>query len=271
LSGFKRIYWWEWAHRLLGRLVGVVFFVPFCWFWLRGMIESHFKPRLIVLLGLGGLQGAIGWWMVASGLVDRVDVSQYRLAVHLTLAAIIFSYALWLARAMAPHSAKAPPSRLVGIGAILVIATIGQLFLGALVAGLDAGLAFNDWPSMDGAVVPGDLLILEPVWRNFFENPKTVQFDHRLGGYLVVVLALAQLAMAWSDDVDAPHRRRTLVFAALALGQMTLGVATLMLQVPLDLALAHQFLAFVVLGFAVAHWRGLLGAVPAPTVVRVRS
>jgi len=271
LAGFKVIFWWEWAHRLLGRLVGVVFAVPLAIFWLRRMLEPHFKPRLLLMLAFGGLQGAIGWWMVTSGLVDRVDVSQYRLAIHLTLAAAIFAYALWLARGLAKHTAAEAPAGLAIFAAMTTMAILAQLFLGALVAGLDAGLAFNDWPTMDGAIVPTGLDTLEPLWRNWFENPKAVQFNHRIGGYVVALLVAVQFLKSMSSEVDAPHRRRAAILLILVLCQLALGVATLTRQVPLDLALAHQLLAFGLLGFSVAHWRGLTGAVPVRSAIRLRT
>ena len=176
------------------------------------------------------------------------------------------SRAPWL---RTPQSRRA--RRIIRFAALFVLAILFQLFLGALVAGLDAGLAFNDWPTMDGAVIPSDLGILTPWWRNLFENIKTVQFDHRLGGYAVVLLALVQAAFSWSPDVARPHRYRAVILVLLALGQAGLGVATLMLQVPLALALGHQLLAFLLLGFAVAHWRGTIGPVAAQTAIRIRT
>ena len=263
LLQFQFIYWWEWSHRFLGRIVGFVFFLPLVWFWATGRIEPHIKPRLLVLLALGGLQGFVGWWMVSSGLTERVDVSQYRLATHLTLACAIFAYSLWVARGLAqPVHAPAAPGlrRLAGF---FVLAVLAQIFLGGLVAGLDAGLAFNDWPTMDHAVVPGGLLVLEPVWRNFFENPKTVQFVHRCFAYGVLALALVQwLARA---GAAAAFRRGAAVLAVLVLCQAGLGVVTLMLQVPLHWALAHQAGAVIVLWAAVAHWRALTGVYPVRT------
>ncbi|MCU0790568.1 MAG: COX15/CtaA family protein, partial [Nitratireductor sp.] len=238
LLQFQFIYWWEWAHRFLGRIVGMVFLFPLVWFWATKRLEDRMKPRLLFLFALGGLQGFIGWWMVSSGLTERVDVSQYRLAVHLTLACIIFAYALWLARGLAPHSATYSPPALAVFAPLVVLATFVQIFLGALVAGLDAGLAFNDWPTMDGALVPQGMLILEPVWRNFFENPKTVQYVHRMSGYLLVLLIVAQWLAARSPATPAPHRVRAAILVWLVLAQATIGILTLIWQVPLSLALA---------------------------------
>lgn len=260
LAEFQFIYWWEWAHRFLGRLIGLFVAIPLVFFWATGRLENFMKPRLLILFAMGGLQGFIGWWMVKSGLVDRVDVSQYRLAVHLTLACLIFAYAMWLARGLAPHSDE-PVSRSVSLMSVFVFAAIVlQIFLGALVAGLDAGLAFNDWPTMDGMIIPNDLWIQNPFWINAFENPKTVQFIHRVSAYAVVALVLAQMIIAYRSDSGDTHKRRTVVLFALCVAQAAIGVVTLVLQVPLSWALVHQGGAVVLLGFATAHWRGTKGA-----------
>ena len=248
-----------------------VFFVPLVWLWWSGRLEDRLKPRLAILFVLGGIQGAIGWWMVASGLVDRVDVSQYRLAIHLTFACAIFAYALWVARGLAPHShGKAPPS-LRTLAVCVVSLVFIQIFLGGLVAGLDAGLAFNDWPLMDGAVIPSGLTILEPVWRNFFENPKTVQFVHRVSAYVLLAVVLVAWFAARGSDADITHKRRAVLLATLVVLQAAIGVTTLVMQVPMHLALTHQAMAVVVLGFAIAHWRALAGPYPAITAVEVRE
>ena len=253
LAEFQFIYWWEWAHRLLGRIIGVAFFLPMVFFWASGRLTPALKPRLVLLLFLGGLQGAVGWWMVASGLVERTDVSQYRLAVHLTLACIIFAYALWLARGLIPSQRSMEAGWLRGFAGVITMAILVQIFLGGLVAGLDAGLAFNDWPTMDGALVPSGLLLLEPLWLNFFENPKTVQFVHRLSGYIVVLLiALNWLWSWWTDALKGAS-----VLLVLAIAQALIGIATLVMQVPLGWALAHQAGAIILLAAAVIHWRAL--------------
>ncbi|MEC9342363.1 MAG: COX15/CtaA family protein [Pseudomonadota bacterium] len=271
LTQFQFIYWWEWAHRFLGRIVGFVFLVPLVVFWWTGRLEARLKPRLVLLFLLGGLQGAIGWWMVASGLVDRVDVSQYRLAVHLTLACIIFAYALWVARGLAPHAGGDATLATRLLAPVVVMLVLLQIFIGGLVAGLDAGLAFNDWPLMDGAAVPSGLLLLEPAWRNLFENPKTVQFIHRLTGYGVWLVVLAAWYIASRSRTDVTHVRRAAIMVVLVSLQAAIGIATLVMQVPLSWALAHQAGAVVVLGFAVAHWRALAGPYPPVTAIEVRG
>ena len=271
LLEFQFIYWWEWSHRFLGRIIGFVFAIPLAFFWATGRLESRLKPRLLALLALGGLQGFIGWWMVKSGLVDRVDVSQYRLAIHLTLACIIFAYTVWLARGLAPHSEGETPTRLMVFAPLIVFLVLTQIFLGGLVAGLDAGFAFNDWPTMDGAAWPSGLMILEPAWRNFFENPKTVQFVHRMSAYVVFAVIVLQWLTVRGSDAMVPHKRRVALLAILVTLQAALGIITLVLQVPLHWALAHQAGAVVLLAFAVAHWRAVAGPYPAVTAIEVRS
>jgi cytochrome c oxidase assembly protein subunit 15 len=243
-------------------LIGLVFAVPLIYFWVTGRLEQFMKPRLLLLFVLGGLQGFIGWWMVKSGLVDRVDVSQYRLATHLTLACLIFAYAMWLARGLSPHSNEHVSNGVVKFAPIAVIVIVLQIFLGALVAGLDAGLSFNDWPLMDGAFVPDNLWVQSPAWINMFENPKTVQFIHRMSAYAVLALIAIQMIIAYRSDSGETHKRRTAILLLIALAQAAIGIVTLVLQVPLSWALLHQGGAVVLLGFAVAHWRGVLGAYP---------
>ena len=269
LGEFKRIFWWEWAHRFLARGVGFVFALPLLFFWVTRRVEPGLTPKLIGLLALGGLQGAVGWWMVVSGLVERVDVSQYRLAAHLTLACVIFAAIMVVARGLAPHSEPAADARTQRFAGILVLLVLVQVFLGGLVAGLDAGLSYNTWPLMDGALIPGDLFVVDPAWRNVFENPKTVQFVHRIGAYVVFAAALWHMIAARRMQSRTTHARRALVLFHLVLAQALIGMATLVLQVPVHWALLHQGFALVVLGFAAAHWRGAKGAYPLPTEVRV--
>ncbi len=271
LDAFKTIFWWEWAHRFLARLVGVLFAIPLAVFWLAGRLEPRMKPRLVGLLLLGGMQGVLGWWMVKSGLVDRVDVSQYRLAAHLTLASIIFAAIVHVARGLAPHSAPAAAAGVRRFAGLMVLAVLVQIFLGGLVAGLDAGMSYNTWPQMDGAFVPGGLFATEPAWRNLFENPKTVQFVHRMSAYAVLVLALLHAFQASRRAAETPHAARAWILAALVLAQAAVGVWALLSQVQLHVALAHQAMALVVLGFAVAHWRGTKGPYALPVDVAVRS
>jgi len=262
LEEFKVIFWWEWAHRLLARGVGFIFALPMIFFWATGRLEASTKPKVLGLLFLGGLQGALGWWMVASGLAERTDVSQYRLAAHLTLACIIFAATMVVARGLAPHSSAPAGTQTRRLAGWLVIAVLFQIYLGGLVAGLNAGLTYNTWPLMDGSVVPGGLFVQSPAWVNFFENPKLVQFVHRLGAYTVLALAIWHAIAAWKADPGSTHARRTMVLLGLIVVQATIGIITLLLVVPLDWALVHQGVALIVLGFAAAHWRGTKGAYP---------
>ncbi|PSJ59743.1 COX15/CtaA family protein [Pseudaminobacter soli (ex Li et al. 2025)] len=271
LDEFKGIFWWEWVHRLLARGVGFLVAVPLVLFWLSGRLERGLKPRLAGLLVLGGLQGAVGWWMVASGLSERVSVSQYRLAVHLTFACVIIMAVTYIARGLATYTEAAASRGVQRFAGLMVLLVLFQIYLGALVAGLHAGLTYNTWPLMDGAVVPGDLFAIEPAWRNLFENPKTVQFIHRMFAYTVLVVAIWH-ALATSRALPGTtHARRAWVLAGLVLAQAAIGVATLLTQADMHWALLHQGFAMVVLIFATAHWRGTKGAYPLPTEVVVRS
>ena len=227
MAEFQFIYWWEWGHRFLGRLIGLFVALPLAYFWITGKLEGFMKPRLLILFGLGGLQGFIGWWMVKSGLVDRVDVSQYRLAVHLTLACLIFAYALWLARGLLPDENREGAPALQWFAMFVFLAIIVQIFLGALVAGLDAGLAFNDWPTMDGRWVPTDLWIRSPWWLNAFENPKTVQFVHRVSAYAVMLLIVTQMVYVLRSQAALAHKTRSAILVLLVLLQAAIGIVTL--------------------------------------------
>ncbi len=255
LDEFKTIYWWEWSHRLLGRLIGVVFLVPFLWFLWRGWVDRRLALALSGIFGLGAVQGAVGWWMVASGLTERVSVSQYRLAFHLTLACTIYAALVWTADRMLSGVRPQPSRRLAVSAAALVVLVLAQIYLGALVAGLHAGLIYNTWPLIDGSVVPrsADLFFIAPAWRNFFENALTVQFDHRMVAYAIVVLALLHFV----DVVQTAHARSlalTAGFLCIAvIVQAAIGIITLLQSAPLDLALAHQAMALVVLTAATLH------------------
>jgi cytochrome c oxidase assembly protein subunit 15 len=255
LQEFKTIFWWEWVHRLLGRAIGVAFLLPFLWFLWRGWIEPDFRARLWAIFGLGALQGAVGWWMVASGLADRVEVSQYRLATHLLLACLIFAATLWTAQGLSERGTTAAPQRLRLSAFALLVLVLIQLYLGALVAGLRAGLVYNTWPLIDGAIVPNasGLFFSSPLWRNFFENTLLVQFDHRMLAYAIWVgafLHMIDVARTIRGGVDVA--RAMALFLALTV-QAALGVLTLVHQVPLLLALAHQGMAMIVLTIAVVH------------------
>jgi cytochrome c oxidase assembly protein subunit 15 len=255
LDEFKTIYWWEWSHRVLARLVGAAFLLPFLWFLWRGWIEPQLRRRLWTIFGLGAALGAVGWWMVSSGLADRVSVSQYRLAFHLTLACVIFAAILWTEQSLRPAARIAAPGRVRAAATAIVVLTVVQIYLGALVAGLRAGLIYNTWPLIDDSIVPDAtrLFFEAPLWRNFFENKLTVQFDHRLAAY-----ALWLIAVLHAVDIARTGRAGAALTNALALAsiitlQATLGIVTLLYQAPLALALLHQAMAIAVLTVAVVH------------------
>src|SRR6202012_2597283 len=187
LEAFKGIFWWEWTHRLLGRLLGVMFFVPFVWFAWVGAIRRSEWPRMLLLFVLGALQGFIGWWMVESGRETRVSVSQYRLAIHLGTALLLLVAILWIAlEYLRGGKSTGMSKRAVAFGVLGYL----QMLLGALVAGLHAGLIYNSWPDMNGRVLPEDPFFARPWWINVFENPGLAQFDHRIGAYGVAAFAV---------------------------------------------------------------------------------
>lgn len=253
LEAFKTIFWWEWAHRLLGRSIGLVFAVPFLWFWATGKLRRGDILPLGGLFVLGGLQGAIGWWMVASGLSERTDVAPYRLAVHLTLACIIFALTLAFAERRGDAAREDLGGRVRAGATALIVLVLVQIFLGALVAGNDAGLVYNTWPLMDGAVLPGEAFDLSPWWRNVFENHALVQFTHRMGAYIVFVAVLVHGFGICASGRGDGARLSALLLVLAVTAQAGLGIATLITQVPLVLALAHQALAVGVLALAVTH------------------
>jgi cytochrome c oxidase assembly protein subunit 15 len=252
LDAFKTIYWWEWSHRLLARVTGAVFLLPFLFFLWRGTIAAGLRLRLWTIFGAGAALGAVGWWMVSSGLTQGVSVSQYRLAFHLTLATTIYAAILWTARQLADQPPSMAPRRLRFGALALAALLLFQIYLGALVAGLDAGLVFNTWPLIDGAFVPSAerLWFIQPAWRNLFESTLTVQFNHRMVAYAVWALATLHACDAWRTRVGLVG---ALTLAGAVTLQAGLGIVTLLHQAPLPLALAHQVLAILVFSVAVIH------------------
>jgi cytochrome c oxidase assembly protein subunit 15 len=253
LSEFKTIFWWEWSHRLLGRAIGAVYLLPFLFFLWRGVLGAELKRRLWLIFGLGALQGAVGWWMVASGLSQRIEVSQYRLATHLVLALLIFAAVIWTLRRLTERPRPVASSRLKITAIALLALTFVQLYFGALVAGLRAGRVYNTWPDIDGSFIPSAarLWFEEPWWRNLFDNTLTVQFEHRMTAYALLALAvLHAIDTARSRAAAAVVGGAWWLVAAILL-QATLGILTLLRQVPIDLALTHQAVAIVVLTLAV--------------------
>jgi heme a synthase len=252
LDAFKTIYWWEWSHRLLARLTGAVFLLPLLFFLWRGDIPSRLRVRMWAIFGAGAALGVVGWWMVSSGLTQGVSVSQYRLGFHLTLATAIYAAILWTAQQLAEEPPRTASARLRFGALALAGLLLFQIYLGALVAGLDAGLVFNSWPLIDGDFVPSSerLWFIEPAWRNLFENTLTVQFNHRMIAYAIWILAVVHACDAWRTDEG---RAGALILAGAISLQAVLGIVTLLHQAPLPLALAHQVLAILVFSVAVIH------------------
>jgi heme a synthase len=240
LEGFQYIFWWEWAHRQIGRAIGLVFFVPLVWFWVRDRIPRGYKWKLVAFLILGGLQGAMGWYMVKSGLVNDVRVSQYRLTAHLGLAFLVFGLMLWTALGLLrPRSPYPDAPAGVRRFALFVLGVVSLMVLsGGFVAGIRAGLAYNTFPLMNGHVVPPDIFALQPWWLNFFSNISTVQFDHRLIAWsLMALVPLLWLKVRRQAPQAKGAANAMLVMFAI---QVALGIATLLHQVPVTLASLHQ-------------------------------
>ncbi len=257
LAGFKAIFWFEFAHRLLGRLIGAAFLVPMVVFGLKGWVDRRLAPKLIALFILGGLQGGLGWYMVKSGLIDRPDVSQYRLAAHLGLALVILAAMLWVAMGLIePQPSTAVPDKRLqrwvwGLLALIAVTALS----GAFVAGLDAGLIYNTFPLMDGALVPEGLFGLSPFYLNFFEDILTVQFDHRLLAMTTFAAIMVFWRRAGKAALTPAQGLATKVLALVAVVQVGLGISTLVLVVPVPLAALHQTgaLALLCVGVWLAH------------------
>jgi cytochrome c oxidase assembly protein subunit 15 len=244
LEQFKAIYYWEWTHRLLARATGAVFLLPFLVFLWRGTIPPPLRLRLWTIFAGGALLGVVGWWMVSSGLAGStlVKVSQYRLAFHMTFACAVYAAVVWTARELAPRPRSHTPK---------------LLRLGALVAGLDAGLKYNTWPTIDGELMPSldRLFFIQPLWRNLFENDLMVQFNHRMLADGIWALSVSQVYVAWRLRHEL---RGAMTVATLVTLQAGLGIVTLLTQAPLLPALAHQLMAIVVFTAAIIHVERLL-------------
>jgi cytochrome c oxidase assembly protein subunit 15 len=277
LSDFKLIYWWEWGHRQLGRVIGLVWAIGFVWFLLRRQIPTGWTGRLLLLGGLGGLQGAIGWWMVSSGVTTgeaMLDVASYRLATHLGLAFVILGFITWYALMLGRpeknlmQARRAKESKLFGMSTGVLHFAFLQILLGALVAGIDAGRYFVDWPMMQGQFFPPDAFNIAPVWRNFFENPGLVQFMHRMAGYLLFAFAV----VVWLRGRKSAHPKTRYAFNLMILamvGQVVLGIVTVLNAAPVHIAIWHQVLA-VILWVLILRARFLSGY-PIPTSLRGKT
>jgi cytochrome c oxidase assembly protein subunit 15 len=257
MDDFKYIFWWEWSHRFFGRIIGFAFLVPFLVFLVQRRFSWSLAGPLAGLFVLGGFQGFLGWWMVSSGLSQLTSVSQYRLAAHLFAASILFLSLIWVARRLVPRRSRdSAPGAGQGPGWpvwLLLALILFQIVAGAFVAGLDAGMGYNTWPLMDGSLVPAGLGAMQPLWRNLFENAMTVQFDHRMIAYAIVVyvgvLIWWQRRRGGFSGVNGWLPR----IGALVLLQVGLGIATLLSVVAIPLALGHQALAFMLAGAVMAY------------------
>ncbi len=245
VEGFKSIFWLEYLHRVWGRLIGFVFLIPFLYFLIRGKLQSGMVPKFLLMFILGGLQGVLGWYMVKSGLVDRPDVSQYRLSAHLGAAFLIYGYVFWVGlglylSAQQPLGKRITDTLPETLATLLLLLVFTTAMSGALVAGLDAGLAFNTFPLMGGRWIPEGILLLEPPVRNAFENLIAVQFNHRV----LAITVFLSVAAFWVYTIrkNLPGRTRLALHCMLlaVLVQVGLGISTLLLVVPLELASAHQ-------------------------------
>ncbi len=260
VAEFKLIYWWEWGHRVLARTIGMVALIGLAIFWWQGRLKGAMLRRGAVLVLLVGAQGALGWFMVVSGLVGRTEVSQYRLAAHLGLAFIIFAWTmLMLLDLKRPREGRAAQPGLT-LARITLGAVFLQVLLGGLVAGLDAGLTYNTWPLMDGSLVPDGLFLHQPWWLNFGDNVTMVQFQHRMTAYAVATLAVLCVIVAGRTGAGKPSAG---LLGSVTVGQILLGVLTLLAgaggEQPILLGAAHQFGALVLFAAAIAHWHALTG------------
>jgi cytochrome c oxidase assembly protein subunit 15 len=251
LAQFKGIYFWEWFHRLWGRLIGVVFLLPFLYFLVRRKIPPSLAPRLMLLFLLGAFQGAVGWWMVKSGLEHRIEVSQYRLAAHLGMAIIIYGAIIWVALDLLRPQRRETAVRMRRGASVLLALVFVTLIAGAFTAGLRAGYIDNTFPLMDGHWVPPAWGHLTPWWRNLFANPEAVQFDHRVLAACTWLGSLALFLASFRAPLSHFARGAIHVLFTLVTIQAGLGLATLLLVVPLPLALAHQLGATLVVTAAV--------------------
>jgi cytochrome c oxidase assembly protein subunit 15 len=250
IEDFKSIFWWEWSHRFLGRFLGLAFAVPFLVFLFQRRFSWKLAGPLAGLFVLGGLQGAIGWWMVSSGLSQLTSVSQYRLATHLFAASLLFLALIWVARRLEPAKTVSPTEWPVWL--LLILLEL-QIVAGAFVAGLDAGMGYNTWPLMDGALIPKGLDVIDPLWKNLFENALTVQFNHRMVAYGVVAFVGWLLWRQFKRGGFAGVHGWLPRIGGLVLLQVVLGILTLVNSVPISLALGHQALAFMLAGATMAY------------------
>ena len=261
IGGFKTIFFWEWGHRLLGRVIGLALALPLAFFWATGRLRGALPWKLLGVLALVGVQGAVGWWMVYSGLSGRVEVAPERLAAHLLLASLTYAALIAIAVGLTPSAERRAPLGLRTVGIALAALVFVQIGLGALVAGGRAGLIYNTWPLMDGRFVPPleHLTNLSPFWLNLLENVTTVQFNHRMTAYAVLIVALLHLWQVARGAPGTKAAKRAVAMSGLVLCQVAIGIVTLVLAVPLWAGLLHQAFAMLVLAMAIVHARRLVG------------
>jgi cytochrome c oxidase assembly protein subunit 15 len=254
LEDFKGIFWWEWGHRFLGRIIGFAFAIPFLVFLFQKRLTRDMALPLAGLFVLGGFQGFLGWWMVSSGLSELTSVSQYRLATHLTAALVLLLALIAVARRMRPQPTEGvilPWNKWAAAGLLLLL--VIQIAAGGFVAGIQAGMGFNTWPLMDGKFIPDGLFATDPAWLSFFEHHLTVQFNHRMIAYLItLVAALMVVFQARGNGFGGVHRW-LITIMVLVLAQVGLGIATVLSMVQIDIAVAHQGLAFILAGAIIAY------------------
>lgn len=254
LEEFKFIYWWEWGHRFLGRIIGLAYFGPLVFFIFTRRVSAALSVPLFGILMLGAAQGFMGWYMVQSGLSERVDVSQYRLAAHLLLALAIFGCCFWLGMTMWWQGSTLPASgRRVVFGGFLVVFIFFQSFLGALVAGTDSGLIYNSWPLMDGQFVAEGVFLATGSLKDAFEHPATIQFNHRIGAYILLFLVFTELFLVHRRKESRAIRKSSIILAGCVVSQAVLGVFTLLFMVPLLLGVLHQAMGVFVLAAGLYH------------------
>mgnify|MGYP001344128612 CR=1 FL=1 len=247
LSDFKKIFFWEYIHRLIGRILGLVFIIPFIYFLIKKKLTKKLILQSIILFSMGALQGAIGWWMVKSGLVDNPDVSHYRLAVHLVTAFLTCAFTFWVALPLIYSGQRQGNIRILNNLRILFLLIVIQIIYGAFVAGLNAGVGFNTWPKMNGEWIPQAVYSIEPLWRNFIETPYGIQFIHRSLAIIIVIYILYIWFLGKKINIQKRQKSTINLIFSIVLIQTILGILTLIMIVPLSLALLHQIGAFFLL------------------------
>lgn len=255
LDGFKSIFYFEYCHRMLGRMIGLLFLLPFLFFWFRGSIKKSMLPQMVLMFVLGGFQGLLGWYMVKSGLVNDPHVSQYRLSAHLVAAVTIYCYILWVAFGLLKSPPKRPFLNTTKSSYRISLALMGLIIFmiisGGFVAGTRAGFAYNTFPLMAGRFIPESMYVLQPFWLNWFENVTAIQFNHRMIAYLLLILVPVFARYVYKLAITPASQRAALLLVAMLLIQLTLGITTLLLSVPVVLASAHQGGAIILLSITV--------------------